>query len=111
MPQIRRASTAVIAEVNPRAIAHYREMRSVILDVPAADRAMCELVITCQLALLGHEVPFKIHALRMRDFNVSKTQIQQAILAGVGVTCVMCEAAQAIEWLNQAYDETSESAA
>lgn len=111
MPKIRKASTAVIAEVNPRAIAHYKEMRNVILDVPAADRALCELAITCQLALLGHEVPFKIHALRLRDFDISRTQIQQAILAGIGVTCVMCEAAQAIEWLNQAYDETGASPA
>ena len=109
MSKIRRASSSNIAEVDPRAIELYKEMRNVILDMPTADRGLCELVITFQLAEIAHQVPFKIHALRLREFNISRTQIQQTIMARVGVTLVMCEAAQAIEWLNQAYDGTGKS--
>ncbi|UUZ77252.1 hypothetical protein LP414_08140 [Polaromonas sp. P1(28)-13] len=84
MTTSRRASTTIVAGVNPTAVDRYKEMRNALMNAPGIDRTMCEVVITCQLALLGHEVPFKIHALRLRELNISKEQLQQVILAGVG---------------------------
>lgn len=108
MIQAKKPSTSIVAGINSSAIAHYREMRHAFLNAPGIDRTMCEVVITAQLALLGHEIPFKIHALRLKELNVSKEQLQHVLLAGVGVTCVVCEAARAIEWLDQAYQQQSE---
>jgi hypothetical protein len=58
--------------------------------------------VTSQLALLGHEVPFKFHAMRLFELEVSREQLEQIILAGLGVTFVIPQAAQAMQWIEQA---------
>jgi hypothetical protein len=98
-------STTRVAEVNAPAVARYKEMRAALLDVPAADRMMCEIVVTAQLALLGHEVAFKLHALRLFEIGVSRQQLEQVVLAGLGVTLVIPQAAQALEWIEQACEQ------
>jgi hypothetical protein len=96
-------STVRVAEVNATAVARYKEMRAALLDQPGADRTLCEIVITSQLALLGHEVPFKVHAMRLFDMNVSREQLEQVILAGLGVTFVIPQVAQALDWIADAH--------
>lgn len=99
-----KASTIRVAEVNPAAVARYKEMRGALMALEDADeRRWCEVMITSQLALLGHEGPFKLHAIRLFEMNVSKEQLQRVILAGVGVTFVLPQAAQALDWIEEAH--------
>jgi hypothetical protein len=98
-------ATARVAEVNAKAVDRYKEMREALMSAQDIDRNLCEIVITTQLALLGYERPFKIHATRLFALNISKELVQQAILAGVGVTFVMAEAARALDWLDEAHEE------
>jgi hypothetical protein len=100
-----KASTARVAEVNASAVAHYKEMRAALLEVPGVDRTMCEIVVTAQLALLGHEVPFKLHAKRLFELKVSRQQLEQVILAGLGVTLVIPQVAQALDWIEEAHNQ------
>jgi hypothetical protein len=98
-------STARVADVNSNAVARYKEMRAALMDDPGVDRHLCEIVITSQLALLGHENAFKVHAVRLFEMNVSRSQLEQVILAGLGVTFVVPQAAQALDWIEQAYEQ------
>jgi hypothetical protein len=100
-----KSSTARVAEVNAPAVERYKEMRAALLDVRGVDRTLCEIVITSQLGLLGHEVPFKLHAMRLFELKVSREQLEQVILAGLGVTFVIPQAAQALDWIEQAYEQ------
>ena len=68
------------------------------------DRLLREIVITSQLALLGHEVAFKVHAIRLFEQKVTRSQLEQVILAGLGVTFVIPQAAQALDWIAQAHE-------
>jgi len=98
-----KASTTRVAEVNAQAVARYKDMRAALLDVPGVDRRLCEIVVTSQLALLGHEVAFKLHAMRLFELDVSKEQLEQVILAGLGVTFVIPQAAQVLDWIDEAH--------
>jgi len=98
-----KASTTRVAEVNGPAVAAYKQMRATLLDMPAADRTLCEIVVTSQLALLGHEVPFKLHAIRLFELQVSRERLEQVILAGLGVTFVIPQAAQVLDWIADAH--------
>jgi hypothetical protein len=97
-------STARVAEVNPQAVARYKDMRAALMDEPGTDRLLREIVITSQLALLGHEVAFKVHAIRLFEQKVTRSQLEQVILAGLGVTFVIPQAAQALDWIAQAHE-------
>ena len=99
-----KASTARVAEANARAVEHYKAMRASVLDMPTADRTLCEIVVTAQLALLGHEVAFKLHAKRLFELAVSRQQLEQVVVAGLGVTLVIPQVAQALDWIEQAYE-------
>ncbi|HSW18433.1 MAG TPA: hypothetical protein VLJ86_14535 [Ramlibacter sp.] len=99
----KKPSSALLAEVNADAMARYKEMRALVMPAPGVDAATCEIVLALQFALLGHEVPFKIHALRAMKLGVSLAQLEGLAMAGVGVTLIACEAARAIEWLRQAH--------
>ena len=99
-----KASTVRVAEVNPAAVARYKEMRSALLQSDdAEERRWCEIVVTSQLALLGHEGPFKLHAVRLFEMKVTKEQLERVILAGIGVTFVLPQAAQALDWIEEAH--------
>jgi alkylhydroperoxidase/carboxymuconolactone decarboxylase family protein YurZ len=98
-----KASTTRVAEANAQAVARYKEMRTALMDAPGIDRTLCEIVITSQLALLGHEVPFKLHAIRLFENQVSREQLEQVILAGLGVTFVIPQVAQALDWIEEAH--------
>lgn len=98
----RKSSTTRIADIRPAAIDRYKEMRAVLMSAPGVDPATCEIVLASQLALLGHEAPFKIHASRAMALGVSKERMQGLILAGVGVTTLVYQAARALEWLDEA---------
>jgi hypothetical protein len=100
-----KASTTRVAEVNALAVARYKDMRAALMDAVGADRTLCEIVVTSQLALLGHEVAFKLHAVRLFELKVSKEQLEQVILAGLGVTFVIPQAAQALDWVEQAHQQ------
>ena len=98
-------STTRVAEVNPQAVARYKEMRAALMEEPGIDRLLCEIVITSQLALLGHEVAFKVHAIRLFELKVTRAQLEQVILAGLGVTFVIPQTAQALDWIAQAHEQ------
>ena len=79
-------STARLAEVNPQAIAHYKEMRAMVMPAPGVDAAICEAVLAMQLAVRGNEVPFKVHAMRAMEQSVPLAHLEGLLLAGVGVS-------------------------
>jgi alkylhydroperoxidase/carboxymuconolactone decarboxylase family protein YurZ len=106
----RTASTTRLAEVNPEAMEHYRQMRARVMPVPGIDAGTCEIVLAMQLALLGHEAPFKIHATRAMAQGVSLAQLEALVMAGVGVTLIVFEAARAVEWLREAHAEFQQAA-
>lgn len=99
-----KASTSRVAEVNPTAVARYKEMRDEFRNRPGLDPTLCEILITTQLALLGHEVAFKLHAQRLFALNVSKERLEDLILVGLGVTFVIPHAAKALNWIAEAYE-------
>jgi hypothetical protein len=100
-----KASTTRVAEVNDAAVARYKEMRAALLDAHSVDRTECEIVITTQLGLLGHEGPFKLHAMRLFDQAVSRERLEQAIMAGLGVTLVIPQIAQILDWIAEADEQ------
>ncbi|MDR6854915.1 hypothetical protein [Variovorax guangxiensis] len=103
-------STARLAEVNQQAIARYKEMRALVMPAPGVDAATCETVLAMQLALRGHELPFKVHAMRAMAQSMSLAQLEGLLLAGVGVSLLACEAARALDWLREAHEEFTRSA-
>ncbi|KQP23424.1 hypothetical protein [Pseudorhodoferax sp. Leaf267] len=100
-----KASTVRVAEVNAAAIDHYKAMRGALLEGSDEDRLLCEIVVTAQLALLGHEVPFRIHAIRLFGLGVSRERLERVILAGIGVTLVLPQAALVLDWIEAAQRE------
>lgn len=99
-----KASTARVAEVNPQAVARYKEMRDEFRNRPGFDATLCEILITTQLALLGHEVAFKLHAQRLFELNVTKERVDDLILVGLGVTFVIPHAAKVLNWVAEAHE-------
>jgi hypothetical protein len=99
-----KASTARVAEVNAPAVARYKEMRDALLGQPGLDRTLCEIIITTQLGLLGHEVAFKLHAQRLFEMGVSREQLEGMVLAGLGVTFVIPQAAKVLDWVAEAHE-------
>jgi hypothetical protein len=97
-----KASTSRVSEANAPAVAHYKEMRNALLQQPGLDAKLCETLITTQLALLGHEVAFKLHAQRLFDLGVSTEELESLILVGLGVTFVIPHAAKALNWVAEA---------
>ncbi len=104
-----KASTLRVAEVNAAAVERYKEMRSVLMAASGEDRTWCEIVVTTQLGLLGHEVPFKLHAKRLFELSISKERLQNVVLAGVGVTFVLPQAALVLDWIDEAYQQYQQS--
>ena len=98
-------STARLSEVNPRAIARYKEMRSLVMPASGVDVATCETVLAMQLAVRGYEVPFKIHAMRALAQSMTLKELEGLLLAGVGVSLLASEAARALDWLREAHEE------
>jgi hypothetical protein len=103
----RKPSSVRLAEVNPEAMACYKQMRARVMPAPGVDAATCEIVLAMQLALRGQELPFKIHAMRAMGLGVSLAQLEALLLAGVGVSLVVGEAARALDWLREAQGEGS----
>lgn len=99
-----KASTARVAEVNEAAVARYKEMRDQLRERPGLDPMLCEILITTQLALLGHEVAFKLHAQRLFEMDVAKERLEDLVLVGLGVTFVIPHAAKALDWIAEAYE-------
>lgn len=109
MERTPKPSTARLAEVNPDAMAHYKQMRALVMPAPGVDAATCEIVLAMQLALRGHEQPFKIHAMRAMAHGVTLAQLEGLLMAGVGVSLIVCEAARALDWLREAHVEFERS--
>ena len=100
-----RSTSQIIAAANPQAFAHYKPMREAFGNADSLDRKTYETVIAVQFALLGKEVQFKVHAMRLFALGLSRQDVQALVLAGAGLTVIMCEAAQAATWAEEAYDE------
>lgn len=100
-----KASTVRVAEANQAAVDHYKMMRSAVVNGSLLDKELCDLVVTSQLALLGHEVPFKIHAIKLFEMKVSREKLEQVILAGLGVTFLIPDVARTLDWISDAHNE------
>jgi len=98
-----KASTSTVAEVNPTAVARYKEMRDEFRNRPGLDPTLCEILITTQLAVLGHEVAFKLHAQRLFHLDITKERLDDLILVGLGVTFVIPHAAKVLNWVAEAH--------
>lgn len=105
MTSIIKPSTVRVAESNSAAVDRYKEMRAAVMNIAPEDKLACEIIITCQLALLGQEVAFKFHAMRLMELNVSKERLEQFILAGLGVTLLLPQVARTLDWLAQAQED------
>jgi hypothetical protein len=106
-----KSSTARLAEVNPQAMACYRDMRAHVMPAPGVEAATCETVLAMQLAVRGQEVPFKIHAMRAMAQGVALAQLEALLMAGVGLTLLVSEAARAVGWLREADEERRQAGA
>lgn len=100
-----KSSSEILAAGNPLAHEHYKRMREALGSADALDQKTYETVIAVQFAMLGKEVQFKIHAIRLFALGLSKEYVQAVVLAGLGLTVIMCEAARALTWTDEAYDE------
>jgi hypothetical protein len=94
-----------LAAVNPDAMAHYQQMRALVMPAPGVEPACCETALVMQLAVLGLEIPFKVHAMRAMALTVSKERLQGLLLAGLGVTLIAAQTGRALEWLDEAHEE------
>ncbi|HIE4194940.1 MULTISPECIES: carboxymuconolactone decarboxylase family protein [Burkholderia] len=101
----RKPSSQRLVEANPDAMSHYRKMRGQLFPPENVDEATCEIMLAMQLAVLGREIPFKVHALRALSRGVTKVQLEGLLLCGMGVSLVAFEAAQALIWLDEACAE------
>lgn len=101
----RKPSSEHLAEANAEAMGHYKQMRARLMPAANVDEATCEIVLAMQLAVLGHEVPFKIHALRALALGAPIDRLRGLLLVGLGVTLVACETARALSWLDEACAE------
>lgn len=101
----RKPSSQRLAESNPEAMAHYKKMRGRLWPPAGVDETTCEIMLAMQLAVLGREIPFKIHALRALSRGVAKGQLESLLLSGLGVSLVAFETAQALIWLDEACAE------
>ncbi|MGO4329020.1 hypothetical protein AB4Z48_29960 [Cupriavidus sp. 2TAF22] len=99
------STSEIIAAVNPQALGHYKQMRAALGNAETLDETTYETIIAVQFALLGKEVQFKIHAIRLFSLGLSKEHVQAVVLAGAGLTIIMCEAARALTWADEAYEE------
>ena len=98
-------SSALLAEVNPDAMALYRQMRATLMPPPGVEPATGEIVLAMQMALRGHEVPVKVHAMRAMALGVTLGQLEALLMASLGVSMVAFEISRAIEWLREAHEE------
>lgn len=103
MSSVLRPATAKVGAVNAQAVERYKEMRKALMEVPEADQKTCEIVHACQLAALGVEISFKMHAIRLFDLKVSKEALQHIIVSGVGVTLIIGQAARVLDWIEEAH--------
>lgn len=99
---MRRSSSALLAAASPQAMAHYQQMRALVMSPTDIDPATTETVLALQLAVLGLETPFKIHAMRAMSLNVTKEQLAALVMAGLGVSLLAAHAAAALRWLDEA---------
>jgi alkylhydroperoxidase/carboxymuconolactone decarboxylase family protein YurZ len=103
MDSVFRPATTKVAEVNAQAVDRYKEMRKAFMGHAELDQRTCEIVHACQLAALGLEASFKMHAIRLFDIGISKDALQALILSGVGVTLVVGQAATTLDWIDVAH--------
>ncbi len=106
----RKPSSQRLVEANPDAMSHYRKMRGELWPPAGVDETTCEIMLAMQLAVLGREIPFKVHALRALSHGVTKDQLEGLLLSGLGVSLVAFETAQALIWLDEACAEAGASA-
>ena len=104
-------ASARLAAANPEAMSRYQQMRALVMPAPGAEPATCEIVLAMQLAVLGLEVPFQVHAMRAMALGVDKAQLQALLLAGLGATLIAPQAGRALAWLDEAEQERAEQAA
>ncbi|MDW3682776.1 hypothetical protein RA280_13685 [Cupriavidus sp. CV2] len=99
------SSSELLAAANPQAHEHFKMMRAALSNAEALERKTYETVIAVQFALLGKETQFKIHAIQLFSLGMSREYVRAVVLAGVGVTTILCEAARVLTWADEAYDE------
>ncbi|TPQ40946.1 hypothetical protein C2U69_08885 [Cupriavidus pinatubonensis] len=95
----------MVASGNPQAYEYYKRMREEFATAEEVDKKTYETIVVVQFAMLGKEVQFKIHAIRLFSLGCSKEYLQALLLVGLGLTVIMCDAARALKWTDEAYEE------
>lgn len=98
-------SSRMLAKANADAMAHYKKLRDSVMPPPGVEPATAETMLTMQFAVLGLEVPFKIHAMRAIDLGLTREQLPALVMAGLGVTLLSAQAGQALRWLDEVCEE------
>lgn len=100
-----RRSSEMFSAANPRAFERFKQMRDALSASDSLDTRTYETVIAMQFAMLGKEIQFKLHAIQLFSLGVSPEHIRAMVLAGVGLTMVLCDATRILMWVDEAYDE------
>lgn len=95
-------ATQRVAAVSPEVVDGYKRMRATAMDDVGSHRFLCEVVITAQLAALGHGNSFKVHARQLMANGLEKEALQKILVSGIGATLVIPQVAEILDWLDEA---------
>jgi len=99
--------SARLKEWSPGTGKAFREMRDAMEADGPLDKEARELVMLTGFAVLGFEMPFKIHAVRSLKAGIAKDAIKQAVLLTIGAHISMFEGTRALSWLEEAAAEVA----
>jgi len=97
-----------LRKLAPEVAASFKEMRGHIAKGPL-DYETQEYVIIGGFALMGYEVPFRIHVGRMLDRKVPVENMRHALLALLGASAPLYPVARALAWLDEVAAEKAAS--
>ncbi|MDF2119430.1 hypothetical protein PY365_28085 [Roseiarcaceae bacterium H3SJ34-1] len=89
-----------LKQLAPEVAASFKEMRVHIGEGPL-DYQTREYVIIGGFALMGYEIPFRIHAERMLECDVPIENMRHALLALLGASAPLYPVVRALKWLDE----------
>lgn len=97
-----------LQQLAPEVAASFKEMRIHIGEGPL-DYETREYVIIGGFALMGYEIPFRIHTARMFERKVPIENIRHALLSLLGASAPLYPIVRALKWLDEVAAETASS--
>jgi len=94
-----------VGELNKNVADLFQALREATLTSGPLDRSTCEMIVVAGFAALNCETSFKTHSRRLVKMNVPKATLQHAVLATLGATTVIYQVANALEWIDDVYNE------